>query len=186
MQDRVPTKPNRYAVYDDAHNFLRHEYHERADEPTQVGDALNKANLLPDAVATALGLTGNVQVKDALNKIKALADTAQTTANGRVQIATGSYTGTGTYGASNPSSLSFGFAPKLIFLMCFTDIAICFTSKLTTDYAQYGYQLLTRTASGEYAKLSADGKTLYWYSTAGAAYQLNQGSGYPTYYVAIG
>lgn len=69
MVDRAPTKPNRYAVYDDEHNFLRYEYHERADEPTQVGDALNKANLLPDAVATALGLTGNPQVKDALNKL---------------------------------------------------------------------------------------------------------------------
>ena len=65
MRDRVPTKPNRYAVYDDNHNFVRYEYHERADEPTQTGDALNKANLLPDDVATALGLTGNPQVKDA-------------------------------------------------------------------------------------------------------------------------
>lgn len=69
MQDRAPTKPNRYAVYDDAHNFLRYEYHERADEPTQEGDALNKANLLPDEVATVLGLTGNPQVADAFNKI---------------------------------------------------------------------------------------------------------------------
>ena len=48
MLDRVPTKPNRYAVYDENHNFLRYEYHERADEPTQEGDPLNKANLLPD------------------------------------------------------------------------------------------------------------------------------------------
>ena len=69
MVDRAPTKPNRYAVYDENHNFIRYEYHERADEPTQVGDALNKANLLPDAVATALGLTGNPQVKDALMRV---------------------------------------------------------------------------------------------------------------------
>lgn len=69
MLDRVPTKPNRYAVYDENHNFLRYEYHERADEPTQVGDALNKANLLPDDVATKLGLQGNAQVKDALLRV---------------------------------------------------------------------------------------------------------------------
>ena len=69
MVDRAPTKPNRYAVYDENHNFIRYEYHERADEPTQEGDALNKANLLPDTVATALGLTGNPQVKDALLKL---------------------------------------------------------------------------------------------------------------------
>ncbi len=54
MLDRAPTKPNRYAVYDDAHNFLRYEYHERADEPTQAGDALNKATLLSDATAAKL------------------------------------------------------------------------------------------------------------------------------------
>ena len=68
MKDRIPVKPNRYAVYDDDHNFIRYEYHERADEPTQVGDALNKANLLPDDVAVALGLdpANNPQIKDAL------------------------------------------------------------------------------------------------------------------------
>ncbi|HHW90925.1 MAG TPA: hypothetical protein GX745_08505 [Clostridiales bacterium] len=43
--DRLPTKPNRYAVYDDSHNFIRHEYHERADEPLVEGSPLNKAKL---------------------------------------------------------------------------------------------------------------------------------------------
>lgn len=32
----------------------------------------------------------------------------------KVQIATGSYTGTGTYGSANPNSLTFGFEPKLV------------------------------------------------------------------------
>lgn len=114
MQDRAPTKPNRYAVYDDAHNFIRYEYHERADEPTQAGDALNKANLLPDAVATALGLTGNPQVKDALEKIKTLVDGNTTLANSKAKIATGSYTGTGTYGASNKNNLAINANTKLL------------------------------------------------------------------------
>lgn len=69
MKDRVPTKPNRYAVYDDNHNFIGYEYHERADEPTEAGSALNKANLLPDDVAAALWLTGDPQVKDAICKL---------------------------------------------------------------------------------------------------------------------
>lgn len=69
MQDRAPTKPNRYAVYDDAHNFLRYEYHERADEPTQVGDALNKATLLKDATAVTFGLTAEATPDDVLNTI---------------------------------------------------------------------------------------------------------------------
>ena len=94
MKDRVSAKPNRYAVYDDAHNFLRYEYHERADEPTQVGDPLNKANLLPDTVATSLGLTGNPQVKDALLSLNTLSST-------KAKIETGSYTGTDVFGASD-------------------------------------------------------------------------------------
>ena len=35
---------------------------------------------------------------------------------GGVRIATGSYTGTGTYGANNPCSLTFPFVPKLVVL----------------------------------------------------------------------
>ena len=53
--DRAPTKPNRYAVYDDGHNFLRYEYHERADEPTQEGNPINKA--LQDEFLAASGTT---------------------------------------------------------------------------------------------------------------------------------
>ena len=56
MKDRVPAKPNRFAVYDDNHNFLRHEYHERADEPTEPGNPLNKSFFMPDTLATKLGL----------------------------------------------------------------------------------------------------------------------------------
>lgn len=74
MKDRVSTKilengAIRYGIYDEAGNLLRYEYIRPEDEPTQEGDPLNKANLLPDAVATALGLTGNPQVADALNKL---------------------------------------------------------------------------------------------------------------------
>ena len=32
------------------------------------------------------------------------------------KIATGSYTGTGTYGSSNPNSLTFEFDPKIVFV----------------------------------------------------------------------
>lgn len=53
--DRVPGKPNRYAVYDDEHNFLRFEYHERADEPVQEGNPINKA--LQDEFLAASGTT---------------------------------------------------------------------------------------------------------------------------------
>lgn len=35
----------------------------------------------------------------------------------RLRFATGTYTGTGEYGADNPSSLTFDFAPKMVFIM---------------------------------------------------------------------
>lgn len=66
MQDRVPTKPNRYAVYDDAHNFLRYEYHERADEPTQEGTPLNKETLLNDSTCEILEIPDTSTVSYAI------------------------------------------------------------------------------------------------------------------------
>ena len=74
MKDRIPTKilangAIRYGVYDDAGTLLRYEYIKSEDEPTQEGDPLCKATLLPDDVATALGLSGNPHVKDALARL---------------------------------------------------------------------------------------------------------------------
>ena len=194
MQDRAPTKPNRYAVYDDAHNFLRYEYHERADEPTQVGDALNKANLLPDAVATALGLTGNPQVKDALSKVKILIDGNTTLANSKAKIATGSYTPTGAFGASNPSSLTFDFIPKLIWITGYMTAdgrikniarytSVIGTETLTSEYV-YGKGFGDTDQS--YGKASPNGKTISWYSTSSAIDQFNASNYARYFYVAIG
>jgi hypothetical protein len=69
MRDRVPTKPNRYAVYDDNHNFVRYEYHERADEPTEIGTPLNKATLLKDATAELFELTSDAVPDDAFRRL---------------------------------------------------------------------------------------------------------------------
>lgn len=74
MEDRQPTKPNRYAVYDDNHQFVRYEYHERADEPTVVGTALNMSTLLDSSVAAAIGLNPKTatpsEALDVLNRRK--------------------------------------------------------------------------------------------------------------------
>lgn len=43
---------------------------------------------------------------------------------GAPNIETGSYFGTGTYGSSNPNSLTFGFKPKLIIVQCITDVGM--------------------------------------------------------------
>ena len=79
----------------------------------QVGDALNKANLLSDATVAALNafltsaLPANPQVTDALNALATV---------GLGKIATGSYVGTGAAGQATPNTLNFGFAPKLVII----------------------------------------------------------------------
>lgn len=48
--------------------------------------------------------------------VKAALDDIGDLQSEQVRIATGSYVGTGTYGASNPCSLTFPFSPKVVFL----------------------------------------------------------------------
>lgn len=74
MKDRVGTEilsngARRYANYDSSGNLVGYMYLLLADEPTEVGTALNKANLLSDETAAALGLTGDPTVNDAFAKM---------------------------------------------------------------------------------------------------------------------
>ena len=118
----------------------------------------------------------------------------------KVRIATGSYTGTGTYGASNPNSLTFEFEPKLVFM--FKDKFPVYggpnnttsypvygtTIGMTTEYARCLFNIYGRKSGDDYylyAKKSSDGKTLSWYHGAGADDQMND-SGVTFNYIAIG
>ena len=49
-------------------------------------------------------------------KVKAALDDIGDLQSEQVRIATGSYVGTGTYGASNPCSLTFDFVPKFVWI----------------------------------------------------------------------
>lgn len=74
MRDRVGTQilengARRYAQYDENGTLQGYVYLLLADEPTEVGTALNKANLLSDSTATALGLSGDPTVNDAFAKL---------------------------------------------------------------------------------------------------------------------
>lgn len=114
------------------------------------------------------------------------------------KIATGSYVGTGKYGSSNPNSLTFEFAPKLLFITRSNgdgnfygayDIAgnpiDC--SILTTIYtAGLGFATVSSgDALSGYARKSEDGRTISWYHRRNASSQANY-SGYTYYYFAIG
>ena len=74
MKDRVGTEvlangARRYAQYNSEGTLQGYTYLLLADEPTEVGTALNKASLLSDDTAAALGLSGDPTVNDALAKL---------------------------------------------------------------------------------------------------------------------
>lgn len=121
-------------------------------------------------------------------------------------IVTGSYVGTGDYnsgtgwGSSNPTSLTFDFAPKLLIIgwqetldngffssnlgerVTSDNYYSIYTGALTTQFKQYrGFG----DPSSSYAKKSSDGKTITWYATGHANAQRNDRR-YKYYYLAIG
>ena len=107
---------------------------------------------------------------------------------GGTKIATGSYTGTGTYGSSNPCSLTFDFEPK--FLMVYsTSPSYLFTPH--NGFWQHGFiwgwgiNYLKINTGGSSASITKDGKTCSWYASNNAEDQLNT-SGVSYGYVAIG
>ena len=110
-----------------------------------------------------------------------------------VKIATGSYVGTGTYGESNPNSLTFDFEPKLVIIGLDVNdsnatirTATFFCFYLPTDYKTYSYRYTNGGSMYNketyYAKL--DGKTLSWYTSVSVEEQLNFSKTY--HYLAIG
>lgn len=105
----------------------------------------------------------------------------------KVQIATGSYTGTGTYGSSNPNSLTFDFVPRLVVITgqkySFNDYynpayaagikGTIIPQFLTSRYTNRCPPYKDNATSNAYTKKSSDGKTIIWYNSS-ADYQINE------------
>lgn len=117
------------------------------------------------------------------------------------QIATGSYTGTGTYGSANPCSLTFNFVPKILWVYVSTNGYLnidefydlqrnaVFITNGTTSAPIAGS---VSGSSSAFSNTFTWGTTVSWYSAynnnnkdVGAATQLNY-SGYTYKYIAIG
>ncbi|MGM9564595.1 MAG: hypothetical protein ACI3VT_01140, partial [Evtepia sp.] len=103
---------------------------------------------------------------------------------GYSKIEVGSYVGTGTYGSSNPNTLTFGFEPKLVligevswkyFTVLFNGIGI----------------VMTGGSNRKMTSTSFSGKTVSWYNIDGytgsteSRVQMNE-SGVVYHYIAIG
>lgn len=124
---------------------------------------------------------------------------------GFANIQSGSYVGTGTTGISHANSLTFNFAPKIIF--CGSDplslgtwvkqgsyggrivyIGMMLTESLTTSYQNcYGFGADSTDESSAllYGSISEDRRTVYWYNQSVPSYQ-NNTSGTRYYWLAFG
>jgi hypothetical protein len=148
-----------------------------------AGTPLSKATLLTDATAANYGLPTTATPNDVFSAIKTLLD-------GKAKIETGAYTGTGTSGASNPTSLSFSGAPKILFIQETgqhgTPWLLFLTANLPTTYDTgngFNYMVSGSTGNGEYFAKRVD-KTVSWYCVSSADNQANH-TGYPYKYIAI-
>lgn len=89
--------------------------------------------------------------------------------NNRTRLATGSYTGTGEFGAEHPTTLTFDFTPKLLFMYGNGVSARFFLAHPgITEY-------LDPTAGNSFPMLHLTWaeNSVSWYNTTGADYQLN-------------
>lgn len=78
----------------------------------------------------------------------------------KVQVATGSYTGTGTYGSSNKNSLTFDFVPNVIFVQGSTNN----TGGWIMPNAGYGSALYAiNNCTIYHLNVSVSGTTVSWY-----------------------
>lgn len=95
----------------------------------------------------------------------------------RVQVL--SYVGTGTYGESNPNSLTFDFVPKVIMVRD-NDKGTRFLEAI------YGMEFaVVKYSDGSFVSMIWNKKTVSWYSTDDPYYQMNS-NGTKYYAVAIG
>ncbi len=108
--------------------------------------------------------------------LSALASTLQSV-RGYAKIQTGSYVGTGTYGADNPCSLTFDFEPKYIMMILKSSSPDQFENDVTTfigdlDIYNDGDTLIFSDMVNDtvreydvngYLKLSNNRKTIQWY-----------------------
>ena len=106
----------------------------------------------------------------------------------KAKIQTGSYVGTGTYGADNPCSLTFDEIPKIIFIITLTDeryLAMPFSPLVSEFNTIYLAGSGSRTCTN---KLSVSGNTISWYlnyAPDSHAYAQMNYSGNTYYYFAF-
>ena len=132
MKDRIPTPglEGRLLITPEDGSPAFYARAAMADNPTELGTPFATATMLTDETAALYGLDGNAVPNDVLSvlsKALLLGESGTTDVLGNlagIQIATGSYVGTGTYGESGAIELAFDFAPKFVFVQNRSYIAL--------------------------------------------------------------
>ena len=201
MQDRVPLYPGRVKMTPVAGQANTFDM-VRADDPTQAGTPLNKATFLKDATAALFGKTNAAVPDDILNLLSksvlaqtvggktTLTDVLGTKLTVGVQIETGSYVGTGTYGQANPNTLTFGFVPKFVWIWPKSSSrgsTVVFAGRFYVTFGRWGYYDESTDVLINLDTMSMSGNTLTWWNpdSTKPTYQLNV-SDMDYYYLAIG
>lgn len=106
----------------------------------------------------------------------------------------GQYVGTGKIGASNPNSLTFDRKPFAVIIYSYGKTGVSSLSGyvipfevLTTEYKSGVGFWSGNTNNNSYAKVSEDGKTVYWYNTYNTtnAYMQANGAGEIYRYIVL-
>ena len=135
---------------------------------SQVDGVYNKTEILTTATAALYGLGADAVPDDVLALLKTLVDNAQSSADKKAKIQTGSYIGTGTYGASNPCSLTFDFVPKIVYIYSIQTAKHTYPSRTNPVDNGFSYLIDISKCPSDFIELNwKEGKIVFTYFWGG-------------------
>lgn len=165
------------------------DYGDRYDAVNSYG--IRPALILPSTFAVYTDSSGNIyteqeyetKITDVLGNLISIS--ADQIKDG-VKIATGSYTGTGTYGASNPNSLTFEFEPKVLFIAPVTNYSGALNYQSVFWKGMTSFPTYIGSADTGMSVVVSWGTTVSWYTNGSYANRQLNDSGTSYAYIAIG
>jgi hypothetical protein len=150
---------------------------------TATASELNKLDGATVTTAEINKLAGLLPTTTELNYVDGVTSSIQTQLNAKARIIIGTYTGTGTYGSSNPNSFIFSVVPKIVFIGGYGGVALFVhdsSSSFPYSYSGTGVLSFVTTWNDSIPSMS-------WYtnSATSAWQQLNaSGTTYTVVYIA--
>ena len=135
---------------------------------SQIPDVYSKTETLTADTLSKYGLTFDKLPNDVFQQIKTLIDNVQASADGKARIQTGSYVGTGTYGASHPCSLTFDFVPKIVYIYSIQTAKDTYPSRTNPVEKGFSYLIDISKCPSDFIELNwKEGKIVFTYFWGG-------------------